>query len=95
MLIPVEHVFQIIGVDIIELPKIKQGNKYAVMFQDYLSKWPYVFVIPDQKAITLTKLLVKEVILVIGIPESLLLDRRTSLMSHLIGVFAVCLASTN
>lgn len=82
MPIPVERVFQITGVDIMELPKTKQGNKYAVVFQDYLSKWPFAFATPDQKAITLAKLLMKEVIPVIGIPEALLLDRGINLMSH-------------
>ena len=32
MPIPVERVFQIIGVDIMELPKTKQVNKYAAVF---------------------------------------------------------------
>lgn len=38
--LPVEQVFQIIGVEIMELLKTKQGNKYAVVFQGYLLKWP-------------------------------------------------------
>ena len=68
-----------------ELPKTKQRNKYAVVFQDYLLKWPSVFATLDQKAITLVKLLVEAVIPVVGMPEALQLDRGTSLiMSHLI-----------
>ena len=32
--IPIEHVFQIVGVDIMELPKTNSGNKYVIVFQD-------------------------------------------------------------
>jgi len=36
-------VFQIVGVDIMELPKTSTGYRYVVVFQDFLSKWPMVF----------------------------------------------------
>ena len=38
---------------------------------------------PDQKAIRLVKLLVEEVIPLTGVPECLLSDRGTNLLSHL------------
>ena len=60
--IPVSCVFQIVGVDIMELPKTSNGNRYVVVFQDFLSKWPMVFPVADQKAVTLAKLLVQEVV---------------------------------
>ena len=49
-LIPVNRPFQIIGVDLIELPKTRKGNKYVIVFQDYLTKWPLVYPLADQKA---------------------------------------------
>ena len=51
--IPVERVFQIVGVDIMELSKTSKGNQYVVVFQDFLSKWSFVFATKDQKANTL------------------------------------------
>ena len=66
-----------------ELPKTSKGNRYVVVFQDFLSKWPFVFATKDQKATTLAKLLVEEVVPVIGVPEALLSDRGTNLLSHL------------
>lgn len=81
--IPIERVFQLVGVDIMELPKTSEGNRYVVVFQDFLSKWPFVFATKDQKATTLVKLLVEEVIPMIGVPEALLSDRGTNLLSHL------------
>ena len=81
--IPVERPFQIFGVDIMDLPITKSGNKHVVVFQDFLTKWPLVYPVRDQKVITIAKLLVEEVIPTFGVPEALLSDRGTNLLSHL------------
>ena len=41
--IPVQRPFQIIGVDIMELPKTSKGNKYVIVFQYFAIKWGLVF----------------------------------------------------
>ena len=41
--IPVGGPFDMVGVNVLQLPKTKQGNRYAVVFMDYLTKWPEVF----------------------------------------------------
>ena len=41
--IPTERPFQIIGVDIMELPVTTRGNKYVVVFPDLFTKWPMVY----------------------------------------------------
>ena len=46
--IPVQWVFQILGLDVMELPVMACGNRYVIVFQDFLSKWPLVFPTPDQ-----------------------------------------------
>lgn len=56
--IPVDHPFQIVGVDIMELTLTTNGNKYAIVFQDLFTKWPMVYTAPDQKATRLAKILV-------------------------------------
>ena len=81
--IPVQRPFQIIGVDVMDLPVTELGNRHVVVFQDFLTKWPLVFPVPDQKAVRLVKLLTEEVIPLFGVPEALLSDRGTNLMSHL------------
>ena len=81
--IPVQRVFQIVGVDVMDLPKTAAGNKHVVVFQDFLSKWPFVFAVPDQKSERIARLLAEEVIPVFGVPEALLSDRGTNLLSHL------------
>ena len=62
--IATEQPFQIIGVDIMELPVTTQGNRYVVIFQDLFSKWPMVFPTPDQKTECIARLLVEETVLV-------------------------------
>ena len=81
--IPVSRPFQIIGVDVMELPTTEQGNRYVLVFQDFLTKWPMVYPMPDQKSVRVAKLLVNEVIPQFGVPEPLLSDRGTNLLSHL------------
>ena len=44
--IPVSHVFQIVDVNIMDLPKTERGNKHVLNF---LFKWQMVFPMPDQK----------------------------------------------
>ena len=81
--IPVSRPFQILGVDIMDLPRTEQGNKHVIVFQDLLTKWSVVFPMPDQKSVRIVKLLVEEIIPVFGVPEALLSDRGTNLLSHL------------
>ena len=81
--IPVSRLFQIVGVDVMELPLTEQGNRYVLVFQDFLSKWPLIFPMPDQKSIRIAQILVQEVVPLFGVPEALLSDRGTNLLSHL------------
>lgn len=81
--IPVQRPFQIFGVDVMELPVTSQGNKYVIVFQDFFSKWPMVYTVPDQKSERIVKLLAEEIIPFCGIPEALLSDHGTNLLSHL------------
>ena len=66
-----------------ELPITTNGNQFVVVFQDLFSKWPMTFATPDQKAERIARLLVEEIVPVFGIPETLLSDSGTNLLSHL------------
>ena len=81
--IPVERPFQKVGVDIMDLPRTDRGNRHVVVFQDLFTKWPMVFAVPDQKAERIARLLCEEVVPFFGVPEALLSDRGTNLLSHL------------
>ena len=81
--IPVQRPFQIWGSFIMELPVTKKGNRYVVVLQDLFTKWPLVFPTPDQKSPQLVRLIVEELIPVFGVPEAILSDWGTNLLSHL------------
>ena len=51
-----------------ELPITKSGNRYVIVFQDFLMKWPLVFPAPDQKAIRIARLVAEEVLPMFGVP---------------------------
>ena len=78
--IPVSHPFQIVGVDIMELPLTSNGNKYAIVFQNLFTKWPMVYATPDQKAERIAKLLTQKIVPMFGVPEALLSNRGTNLL---------------
>ena len=75
--------FDRVGVDIIKFPYSSTGMMYAVVFVDYLTKWPEVFAISDQTSPTIARLLVEKVIAHHGVPSELLSDRETSFLSKL------------
>ena len=60
--ISVSGPFDRVGVDVVQFPPTSHGNWYAVVFMDYLTKWPEVFAAPDQSSDTVAKLLVEEVV---------------------------------
>ena len=82
--IPVNGPFDRVGVDVIQFPTSSRGNKYAVVFMDYLTKWPEVFPTPDQTAATIANLLVREIVARHGVPSELLSDRGQAFLSELL-----------
>ena len=82
--IPVGGPFHMMGVDVLQLPPSHNGNKYAIVFMDYFTKWPEVFATADQTAETIACLLVEHVITRHGVPEHLLSDRGANFLSALL-----------
>ena len=82
--IPVGGPFHRVGVDVLQLPLTRNGNRYVVVFLDYLTKWAEAFAVPDQQAETIACLLTEHVISRHGVPEELLSDRGTNFLSELI-----------
>ena len=81
--IPTERPFQIVGVDIMELPVTTKGNEYLVVFQDLFTKWPMMYPTSYQKDERIACQLVEEIVPFFGVPEALLSDRGTNLLSYL------------
>ena len=82
-----------LGVDIMELPTTAWGNRYVVVFQDFFTKWPFVF--PDQKVIRIARLLNEEVLPVVGVPEALLSVRGANLLAWVMEDVCGLLGITN
>ena len=82
--IPVGKPFQILGIDVMDLPLTDTGNRHVVVILDLFTKWPFVFPVPDQRTSRITRLIAEEVIPWFGVPEALLSDRGANLLSHLI-----------
>ena len=82
--IPVGGPFHTVGVDILKLPQTYEGNQHVVVFLDYLTKWAEAFPVADQRAETVARLFVEEVICRHGAPERLLSDRGANFLSDLL-----------
>ncbi len=57
----------------------------------FLTNWPWVFPLPDQKTKRLVDILVESIIPMCGVPEALLSDRGTNLLSFLMKDVCDCL----
>lgn len=68
------------------LCKTQQGNKHIVVFQDFFTKWPMAYSVPfpDQKHYQLHDCLLKRTSHSLVVPEAILLDWGTNLLSHLV-----------
>ena len=77
--IPVSQLFQILGIDMMDLPQRERDNKHVLVIQDFLTNWPLVFHIPDQKTYQIVEILVWEIIPICGTTDSLFSDRGTNL----------------
>ena len=70
--------------DVLQLPLTSSGNKYVVVFMDYLTKWVEAFPTADQQATTIATLLIEHIICRHGVPEELLSDRGTNFLSDIV-----------
>jgi hypothetical protein len=81
----VSRPFERMAVDVLgPLPKSKQGNRYLVVFCDYLTRWPEVFPVKNQEAVTIANLIIDEILPRHGAPEFLLSDLGSNFVSSLV-----------
>ena len=81
--IPVGEPFECVGMDFKELDVSEDGNRYALVFQDYLTKWPEVFSVPDRTAPTVAKCLA-ELVWRHGVPAKIIHDRAAEFLSDVL-----------
>ena len=74
--IPVSAAFNRMAVDILgPLPVTWTGNRYTVVFVEYLTNWPEIFPVKNIDAVTIACLITDEIIPRHEAPRSLLSDR--------------------
>ena len=66
------------------LPKTGRGNKYIIVVIDYFTKWPEAFVLPDQTATTVARVLINDIFARYGMPYILHSDQGANFDSTLI-----------
>ncbi|GFX59294.1 hypothetical protein TNCV_4217101 [Trichonephila clavipes] len=74
--------FERIAFDILgPLPRTVSGNKYLLVVMDYFTKWPEVYPIPDQEALTVAEAVVQHWISRYGVPLQLHSDQGRNFVS--------------
>ena len=81
--IPVSDTCKKVGIDLIQLPKSRNGNQYCITLADYFSKWPEVEAIPTKEASHVATFLLK-MIFCHGSPEEIISDQDTEFCNQLI-----------
>ena len=61
----------------------KSENKYALVFQDYLSKWPEVYPVKDRKAETIAHCLL-DLVWKHGVPSRIVHDCAAEFLSEIL-----------
>ena len=79
--IPFGRSFDCIGMDFVELDVSHAGNRYALVIQDYLTKWPEVYALSNRKAETVAKCLL-DVVLKHTVPNKIIHDRAADFLSE-------------
>ena len=56
--LPVGRPWEMLAVDVLEVPLSSHGNRYLLVVQDYFTKWAEAFPMPDQTAKHITDILI-------------------------------------
>lgn len=73
-----------IAIDILgPLPMTDHGKKYIMVIADYFTKWVEAYLIPNQEAETIARVLVDEFIVRFGVPDRIHTDQGRNFESHL------------
>ncbi|KAG5868291.1 hypothetical protein JTB14_023318 [Gonioctena quinquepunctata] len=81
---PTQEPWELTSMDIVgPLVTSMNGNRYLLTFQDYFTKYPEVIPLPDQKADTIARAFVEQIIVRHGTPKKLLTDQGANFTSTL------------
>lgn len=72
------------AVDILKLPRSKEGYNYILLCVESLTRWPEAIPLKDQSALTIAQALFREIFSRFGCPKKLLSDRGPNFMSSIV-----------
>ena len=76
--------WEMVAVDILKVQPSATGKQYILVAQDYFSKWPFAYAMPDQKADRIVQLLKDNVFALMGPPSKLHSDQGRNFESHIL-----------
>jgi len=95
--VPIGKPWEMVAVDILEVPTSRHNNRYLLVIQDYMTKWVEAIPIPNQTAATITKELIA-VFCRYGIPDILHSDQgrnfESTLLQQTLDAFGVAKSRT-
>ena len=81
--IPIGHPWQMLAVDVLQVPVSSRGNRYLLVLQDYFTKWAEAIPMPNQTAECIAGILI-DLFSRFGIPEILYSDQGANFESTMI-----------
>ena len=97
MSIPVGRAWEMVAIDILEVPRSYHNNRYLLVVQDYFTKWADAIPLPDQTAVRITNALVK-VFACYGLPDIIHSDQgrnfESSILRQTLEAFGVAKSRT-
>ena len=95
--VPIGRPWEMVAVDILEVPMSRSNNRYLLVIQDYMTKWAEAIPLPNQTAERITKELIK-VFSRYGIPDILHSDQgrnfESTILRQTLGAFGVAKTRT-
>jgi len=95
--VPIGKPWQMIAIDILEVPLLYNNNRYLLVVQDYFTKWVEAIPIPDQTAQCIVSELLK-LFSTMGVPEIVHSDQgrnfESALLRHTLEVFGASKSHT-
>ena len=95
--LPIGRPWEMVAVDILQVPVSQQNNCYLLVIQDYITKWTETIPIPNQTADRISKKLIK-VFSPFSIPDVLHLDKEknfeSTILRHTLDAFGITKSHT-
>ena len=95
--VPIGKPWEMVAVDVLQVPISYQNNRYLLVVQDYFTKWVEAIPMPDQTAIRITNELIK-LFSMLGLPQIVHSDQgqnfESTVLKQTLEAFDICKSRT-